>query len=141
MHAFSCHVLHPVAGDSSSYFNFSSNRMCNDSYALCSSHLPLNGCTVQYTTDPSWRNLSPPVWGQMNTPFELPAPTVDTGTYFYQATVNIDESFLVVLQRVLVGLQRVQECEETDREEADLEEEFEPMSDLSVSLPSIIILL
>ena len=66
---------------------------------------------------------------------------MDTGTYFYQATVNIDESFLVVLQRVLVGLQRVQECEETDREEADLEEEFEPMSDLSVSLPSIIILL
>ena len=94
-----------IAGGSSTYFTFNHvtvNTTCT-SYALCSSHLPLNGCTVQYTTDPSWRNLNPPVWGPMNTLFELPAPSMDAGTYFYQATVN---------NVVIRTIQEAKKCEE-----------------------------
>lgn len=68
--------------------------------------MQLDGCVVQYSTDSSFRNLSPPVWGPMNSPFALPAPTEEVVMYFYQATVTVSNSLIVVIH----GNQEAQDC-------------------------------
>ena len=55
---------------------------------------------VQYTTDPSYANLSLPVWGPINSLFALPYQAKEASTYYHQVTVTIDNSLIVVLRSV-----------------------------------------
>lgn len=59
----------------------------------------IENCSIQYTLDPYYRNLSSPVTGPINTPF--PMITIihkDSTMYYHQATVITNTSTKVILR-------------------------------------------
>ena len=109
-----CRILSLAVGNSESYlsYNFITNNVTCSLHAVCFSRLKqLDVCRVQYTTDPSFANLSLPVWGPINSTFTLPLQNRlrETVNYYHQVTVTIDESLEVVLR----SSHRVEGCIES----------------------------
>ena len=66
--------------------------------AICSSPMELDGCTIQYGTDPFYNMLSQPIQVPLNSPKVLPAMKKNT-TYYHHVTV-IDNSTTVALRSI-----------------------------------------
>ena len=75
--------------------------------AICSSPMELDGCTIQYGTNPFYNMLSQPIQAHLNSPKVLPAMKRNT-TYYHHVTV-IDNSTTVALRSV----HKTENCEES----------------------------
>lgn len=103
-----------IAGSSRSYITYDFipiNNSCSG-LALCSSQLQQLSnkmCSVEYGTDHSFYNLSPPILGYVNVPFNIPLLEGST-IYYYQVSANISSSLTVTLQ----GIQLTEECDQDE---------------------------
>ena len=69
--------------------------------------MELDGCTIQYGTNPFYNMLSQPIQAHLNSPKVLPAMKRNT-TYYHHVTV-IDNSTTVALRSV----HKTENCEES----------------------------
>lgn len=69
-------------------------------YALCSSPIMgIENCSIRYTTDYSYENLSPPIMGPINTPFQIiPEGVISAAVYYHQASVIVDPSMKITVR-------------------------------------------
>ena len=92
-------------GSSEQMVNYTWTRRDNVIFALCSTRIEdIENCSVQYSQDPHYINLTSPITGLTNTPFPVlsasPA-SLDVTTealYYHQASIVIDASFEVVIR-------------------------------------------
>lgn len=67
-------------------------------YGLCVTSIPgVENCSIQFTTDYSYQNLSPPVFGRINIPFKVIPEGISTIIY-HQATIIADSSLTVIVR-------------------------------------------
>ena len=78
--------------------------------AICSSPMELDGCTIQYGTDPFYNMLSQPIQATLNSPKVLPAMKENT-TYYHHVTL-VDNSTTVTVK----SIHKTETCEESTTE-------------------------
>ena len=68
--------------------------------AFCTSSIRnVNYCTIQFSRDPSYSNLTTPTIGPVNVLFQFPfMETSSSSTYYHQATLNVDSTYTIVVQ-------------------------------------------
>lgn len=91
-----------LGGSSLNFVNLKLWRNGDVIIALCLVHntITVSDCSIQYTQDPSYVNLSPPVTGPINTPFSIVSineASILTSLYF-QVMLTINSSLEVVIR-------------------------------------------
>ena len=69
-------------------------------FAFCTSSIRnVNYCTIQFSRDPSYSNLTTPTIGPVDVLFQFPfMETSSSSTYYHQATLNVDSTYTIVVQ-------------------------------------------
>lgn len=92
-------LVYYTAAVSSELMNMTLTVMSNVVHALCTSNnRDMSTCSIDYSTNPWYQNLSTPVSGPINTPFPVPIMEMASGTYYYQTTAFINSTLKTIVR-------------------------------------------
>ena len=67
--------------------------------AFCTSSIrSVNYCTIQFSRDPSYSNLTTPTIGPVNILFQFPFMETSSSTYHHQATLNVGSTHEIIVR-------------------------------------------
>lgn len=76
-----------TVGSPAGLLHYTLYRIDGITFALCMSTIVHSNCSIQYTTDPNYSDLSSPVVGPINIPFVIPNMETSIAAVYHQATV------------------------------------------------------
>ena len=89
--------MYIAAGSSMSVFSYILNVSDGIVSALCTSQLSsISQCSIQFSRDAFYNNLSTPTIGPINAPFKFPFTETPSALYYHQASVAISDLEIIV---------------------------------------------